>query len=355
MKIKSSVIFNIGNTVEVIVPVANNEIDSDNFNNAIDIDLSAKANHYISNITGPMTLNLINAPSKDAAFNIELDNPQGYNIDLSNNSLTTINHEGNPIALVFTNDNDKNLLKVTYTNKSNLVYLDTALHTSETAIFDSPARVYALDGTGRISHGDVLAIDREDPTTIEFWAKVTNGTAKQTIIAKKDIGGIGYAVFVENNKIGFELEGANSEALEITADTLLVNGTWTHIVVTKGAGSDAADIAVFINGAASTLTTVSNTLTTETTITTDDLTVGASSDDAERFTGSLDNIRMYDEVLTQSDANNRFLGNEIETALKFHIKADGDDTGENEVIDHSDNQNHGSILGGVTISENVTN
>ncbi len=207
MKIKSSNLYGGGSSVEVIVPIPPSEIDSDSFGNDIDIDLSNDSGYYITNITGNMTFNFINAPIEDKEFDILLNTPSGYEIDLTGSSKVAIDPKGNDIESISTNAKTFNILKVKYSVEADRVFIHTILTYDDGSEPVTPPSIIEVNSG---SLGNNIDIDLTD----NIGVYITNITGNMTFDFINPP--------LEDVVFDIELSSPNSYDIDVTGSTKTV-------------------------------------------------------------------------------------------------------------------------------------
>jgi hypothetical protein len=111
--------------------------------------------------------------------------------------------------------------------------------------------------------------DRTDPFSLDLWLKAARVYADATVITHResdDVGPAGYVLFLDGNRLRFELQHsrAGNGVRVITKQAVAVN-RWTHVTVTYDGSSKARGVALYIDGSRA-----------ETEITRDSLTMSAA-------------------------------------------------------------------------------
>jgi len=165
-------------------------------------------------------------------------------------------------------------------------------------------RSLQLNGTTQyMNASNVLNIERTTPFSISGWIRPADLTGNRMIVAKMESSGNyrGYAVFTSGQKLTVYVRNSISNALaaETTAN-VFTTGTWAHIAMTYDGSSTIPGIRLYINGVSMPLNTLVNSLSA-TMINTIPLNVGARNSGNSPFNGHLDDVRMYDRVLSPAD------------------------------------------------------
>lgn len=93
---------------------------------------------------------------------------------------------------------------------------------------------------------------------------------------------------------------------EMFSTTVIPNDKWTHVVATYDPASAAPQKRVYINGQLDLFKTITNAMIHDATAT-GDLYFGATSATQPRYTGLIDNVRIYNRAITQAEAQTIFM------------------------------------------------
>ena len=130
--------------------------------------------------------------------------------------------------------------------------------------------------------------------TVEAWVRPTAlGGMWRTVVFKERPGGLVYGLYGSQGggrALGQVDIGGERNALG--SSTMPLN-TWTHLAVTY----DASVLRLYVNGAPSGTAVVAGTIPSSTGV----LRIGGNSVWAEWFAGQIDEIRVYNRALTQSE------------------------------------------------------
>jgi hypothetical protein len=171
---------------------------------------------------------------------------------------------------------------------------------------DVPGRTESVlfDGVDEyVTMGDVLDFERTDSWSLSCWFKTTN-TAQQYLIAKESSSTPnGWALFMANNKIAFEMSNTyptNYFRVDTTED--FNDGIWHHVTACYDGSSTAAGVTLYIDGIARSLTTIADTLSAST-LTTAALYIGGREvgHPTYSYDGYIDEVAVYDRVLSAAE------------------------------------------------------
>jgi hypothetical protein len=180
---------------------------------------------------------------------------------------------------------------------------DTAATESSDPMWVCSAGASALDLDGVDDH--VLATDYDvlNTITIAAWIKWDVNGASDGIISKRtdnEVAG-NWALRFDNTSPAY-LEwmvwsglDSSQSVLTTTDFTAIGPGVWTHVVVTF---NDTTNVASFyVNGAPDNSGSITNNLAN----TTDPIVIGWSGQGAQYFDGRVDDVRIYDRILTPAE------------------------------------------------------
>ncbi len=191
--------------------------------------------------------------------------------------------------------------------------------------------------------------------TIESWIKTTTTSGDREIVGWTDTNqGHSVEFRVSNGQLQFGIwDGTSWQAINSSA--YVNTGEWTHVAVVK----DGNDVRLYINGQADNTGTNTNTITPTT------FNIGVSSLALPPYTGylfdgSLDEVRVWNTVRTQSEISASMYEDVSSAAgLSAYYKLDNGTAGGNNpndtiVYDASPNRYHG-ILSGFSLNGSTSN
>ncbi|MBI3467512.1 MAG: tandem-95 repeat protein [Planctomycetes bacterium] len=148
-----------------------------------------------------------------------------------------------------------------------------------------------------VTVNDANSLDPTTGMTLEAWINPTSINGWETVVLKERPGGLAYALY------GGSLEGVPAGYLTRTGTTVNVGGegnaalpldTWTHIATTY----DGTTIYLYINGELVSSRTAAGSIVASS----DPLRIGGNAIwDEEFFSGLIDEIRIYNRPLTESE------------------------------------------------------
>ena len=155
----------------------------------------------------------------------------------------------------------------------------------------------SFDGVNdRINIADAASLDLTNGMTLEAWVKPTAITSDwRTVVLKEQTTGLAYALYATDGASRppaayINTGGADKSAVG-TANLSL--NTWTHLATTY----DGSSLRLYVNGnLARTLTTSGNVV-----VSSSPLRIGGNAVWGEWFSGVIDEVRVYNRALTQTE------------------------------------------------------
>lgn len=161
-----------------------------------------------------------------------------------------------------------------------------------------------------VNMGNVLDFERTDTRSFAFWINVAAAPSAHNIFASKIGDASAYRGFdigvrgdVAGDPLEFELRGsADSNWLTIRATPPAWDGNWHHVVMTYSGNSAPSGVKIYFDGTLLSNTTDADTLASSIG-NTGSFVLGAFDETllSADFTGSLDEFRIYNRVLTQAE------------------------------------------------------
>lgn len=157
------------------------------------------------------------------------------------------------------------------------------------------ARALSLPGNGaHVRIANATELNPREAFTWALWLKLDDAASGRRAL-QKGTNGAQYRLYYDANQLKFEARIGG--ALRIASSPSLVIGSWAHVAVTY----DGAALKLYVNGAPSTTTPASGTVsTTSSPLFLGTRTAGAPS--SESWRGKLDDVRLYvGRALTQAE------------------------------------------------------
>jgi len=163
-----------------------------------------------------------------------------------------------------------------------------------------------LNGTNQtVNCGAIAGFERTNVFSLEAWIKTTKTTA-QCIVSKMlwSAPYTGWRFFLSAGKPYFNLYGT-SDVLQIHTNDVLSDGNWHHCIATYDGTSLASGVKIYLDGSLKT-NIVDNNSITSTILNSASCYVGSRENGGERWLGILDEVVIYDKVLSQVEVTSRY-------------------------------------------------
>ena len=180
------------------------------------------------------------------------------------------------------------------------VLVDSSINNNDADLAGSPTWVAGirnlalnLDGTQYASAANSATLDLTGPMSIAAWIR-PNSYATQRIVSKLS-GSAGYEFFLGANSpypISFRFN--NNASYRLNSKTAYpINGDWMHVAATW----DGTTMSLYVNGILDTTKVVSMAPASNTA----NAVIGANNSGSDKFSGSLDDIRIYRRALAAEE------------------------------------------------------
>ena len=205
------------------------------------------------------------------------------------------------------------------TGNQNSDWLDLSGNGNNGTVNGSPGRVFLPEGTAAgkdlvgmdlghrntgamygenaayLETADAATLDISTNISVEAWVRPEVVNVLQTVVAKNSA----YQLEVRaDGKPSFSFWSGSTEKATPTTTTTLTAGAWRHVVATY----DGANVRIYINGILNTTTAQTGTIDTNSNAL---ITAGLTST-TEKFQGSIDDVRIYNVVLTAAQILNNY-------------------------------------------------
>jgi hypothetical protein len=159
-----------------------------------------------------------------------------------------------------------------------------------------------FDGTRFVSAGDVGKFGFNDKFSLAAWVYPLGPRGGVILSRMTDAEqGDGYYVVLENGRLQFNLvKRWLDDALRVEAETPLVPESWQHVAVTYDGSRGASGVQVLVNGRLQKLKVVLDLLN-QTFATKEPFRIGAGNGPEGRFHGLIDDVHVYDDVLSEAE------------------------------------------------------
>lgn len=175
--------------------------------------------------------------------------------------------------------------------------------------FGNGNSAYQFDGTNDYILTSLMPPIGKSARTISFWAR----TNDPNIMAVTDYGeansnGGSYQLILNSPCAGLGLDVSNGVVTR--GDTSLINNNWHHCVVVYDSsfGNTISDAKIFIDGVQQQSISCSavNPIADINTVTLDPLNIGRTNSGVRFFHGDLDDIGIWDRILTDQEVSNLY-------------------------------------------------
>jgi hypothetical protein len=152
--------------------------------------------------------------------------------------------------------------------------------------------------SGLVSIADAASLDFTSAMTIEAWVRPTTRSNWDTVVMK-GYGSTGraYALYAgdKNGRPAASVRISSSERSTAGSSALALN-TWSHVAMTYGGGR----LRVYVNGVQVASSSVTGSIRTSS----DPVTIGGSTVWGRWFAGQIDEVRIYNRALSQTEIQN---------------------------------------------------
>lgn len=159
--------------------------------------------------------------------------------------------------------------------------------------------------------GNIASFERTNSFSIEFWMSTIQIGGPNHIIARMENAGDfrGWAIRSFNGSLEFTLSSVfnapGQSLLRIRTNNFYNDGSWKHVVITYDGSSSPTGTIVYVNGVVQVCTTIVNNLTS-TIINAVNLRFGSRDGSGFRYIGDLDEVVIYNKVLSLSEVLYRY-------------------------------------------------
>ena len=168
------------------------------------------------------------------------------------------------------------------------------------------SQAFNFTGSNYISLTNTLNFDINTPFTISFWVNPNSLSSDATILGKATTSGgtVGYFVFWNHTPktitFGFVTSGT-SASIQTTA---LTPNTWNYITCVYTGNSNRNGMTIYVNGISNVIgSSLSLTGSMSNSIA---VTIGAQGSGSSKFTGAIDNVKVYPYPLSSSQINSDY-------------------------------------------------
>lgn len=164
---------------------------------------------------------------------------------------------------------------------------------------------HTFDGGESISVGNPSSLSFEYNQTFSFafWGKYS-GSGTMGFFAKTaaGLGGAGYWIYTSGGSLNVQLVHVNNvNDILVSVSNALNDGSWHHFVITYSGNGLASGLSIYEDGISKTVSVGRDNLANNTIVTTANLVFGGLSASDSPLTGQLDDLRIYNRVLSASE------------------------------------------------------
>lgn len=155
-----------------------------------------------------------------------------------------------------------------------------------------------------VNTGSGSTLDNLPATTISAWIKPnTLGEGALGRIIQKGTGvATGFRFLLQaNNALSFAVDYTTTDLSRTTANSVFTLAVWTHVLVTWTGSATATNIRIYINGVETRYGTTRNGVGARTNDAALSLYIGNESGGTGTFDGLMDDVRVYNRVLSASE------------------------------------------------------
>lgn len=155
-------------------------------------------------------------------------------------------------------------------------------------------RALSFDGVNDlVSVADTTALDLTNGMTLEAWVRPSSTAAWRTVLLKERSGGLSYGLYASNGasrpsgyiRIGGDIDTQSTSSLPVNA--------WSHVAVTY----NGSVLRLYVNGTQVASRNQTGSISTSS----NPLRIGGNLSWGEYFAGLIDEVRVYNRALSQSE------------------------------------------------------
>ncbi|HLC42884.1 MAG TPA: LamG-like jellyroll fold domain-containing protein [Methylomirabilota bacterium] len=152
----------------------------------------------------------------------------------------------------------------------------------------------SFNGTSNlVTVNDSNSLDLTTGMTLEAWVRPTTLSGWRTVLLKERQGDLAYAIYANTSTNRPSGEIATPNSADTRGSAQLALNTWSHIALTYS----GTILRLYVNGVQASSRSVSGSITTSTGA----LRIGGNAVWGEYFAGQIDEVRVYNRVLSQAE------------------------------------------------------
>lgn len=162
-----------------------------------------------------------------------------------------------------------------------------------------------LDGKSFVDAGDVASFGYFDKFSLAAWIRPDDQQGG-TILSRMtdEVEGDGYSVVLKDGSIHvYLLKRWLDDAIRVNTDDAVIQAnSWQHVTVTYDGSRLASGVKVYVDGQRKPLTTQIDALNQTFALPKEPLRIGGGNGPTSRFHGAIDEVRIFNRVLSANDA-----------------------------------------------------
>ncbi|MBI2096757.1 MAG: LamG domain-containing protein [Candidatus Sungbacteria bacterium] len=163
-----------------------------------------------------------------------------------------------------------------------------------------------FDGSSAsVSIGTPSILNNLAALSVSVWIKFDSTTGDKRIVGKCTgaTNCVGWKLLINatNNRIFFRVDYDTQDLIHNSNSNLVLPDAWYHIVLTWDGSATAANARIYVNGSEVTYATATNASTNRVNDSTTSFIIGAATNGSDTFNGSIDDVRVYNRVLTTDE------------------------------------------------------
>jgi len=158
-----------------------------------------------------------------------------------------------------------------------------------------------------IDCGNIANFERTDTFSLECWFKTNVGTLNTILGNCLAPNYKGYAIYLfGGGKFYFYLgNNVTSNCIRVITVNTFNDNVWHHVIVTYDGSSNSSGVTIYIDNTVQAVTVNANNLT-DTALSSEPLRIGRYANSSDYYAGFLDEVVVYDRVLTSSEVAYRY-------------------------------------------------
>jgi len=157
----------------------------------------------------------------------------------------------------------------------------------------------------QINFGNIANFERTQPCSYEFCFNTT-ASATRLVFSKMIMPNpLGMRIAIIDGKINLGLYANSSNVLQLQTNSIFNDGNWHHCIITYDGSSLASGVKFYVDNVLQATTIINNNLSASI-LNTATFRIAGRMDSAYFFSGKLDEMIIYDKVLSVSEVSYRY-------------------------------------------------